>query len=145
RLERVKEILKGSEGQVKAEGSRDSGMEMNWEGGRHLGAAVGNTDFKRSYLMKKIAGWVSAVKKLAFIAATQPHAAFATFTQCLQGQWTFLSRTMLDAADLFQPLEESIRKDFIRALLKRDVNDLERDMLSLPARMGGLGLFKPTE
>ena len=95
--------------------------------------------------MKKIDGWVSAVKKLALIAATQPHAAFATFTQCLQGQWTFLSRTMLDAADLFQPLEESIRKDFIRALLKRDVNDLERDMLSLPARMGGLGLFKPTE
>jgi hypothetical protein len=95
--------------------------------------------------MKKIDGWMSAVKKLALIAATQPHAAFATFTQCLQGQWTFLSRTMLDTADLFQPLEESIRKDFIRALLKRDVNDLERDMLSLPARMGGLGLFKPTE
>ena len=42
-------------------------------------------------------------------------------------------------------MEESIRKDFIRALLKRDVNDIERDMLSLPARMGGLGLFKPTE
>ena len=104
-----------------------------------------NTDFKRSYLMKKIDSWVSAVKKLACIAATQPHAAFATFTQCLQGQWTFLSRTMLDAADLFQPLEEFIRKDFIRALLKRDVNDIERDMLSLPARMGGLGLFKPTE
>ena len=130
---------------MKTEGSKDSGIEINCEGTRHLGAAVGNTDFKRSYLMKKIDGWVSAVKKLAFIAATQPHAAFATFTQCLQGQWTFLSRTMLDAADLFQPLEESIRKDFIRALLKRDVNDLERDMLSLPARMGGLGLFKPTE
>ena len=85
------------------------------------------------------------MRKLAGVAASQPHAAFAAFTQCLQGQWTFLSRTMLDSSDLFRPLEDSIRKDFIRALFKRDVNDLERDMLSLPARMGGMGIFKPAE
>jgi hypothetical protein len=88
---------------------------------------------------------VLAVKKLAVIATTQPHAAFATFTQCLQGQWTFLSRAMPDTSALFKPLEDTIRADFIRSLLKRDVNDLERDMLSLPARMGGLGIYKPIE
>jgi Reverse transcriptase (RNA-dependent DNA polymerase) len=145
RLARAKEIFKGSGIRVQTEGSKDCGIEINCEGTRHLGAAVGNTDFRRSYLRQKITNWISAVKKLALIAASQPHAAFAAFTQCLQGQWTFLSRTMPDNSDLFQPLEDSIRNDFIRALFKRDINDLERDMLSLPARMGGMGLFKPTE
>ena len=41
--------------------------------------------------------------------------------------------------------EQTVRADFIRALLKREVNDLERDMLSLPARMGGMGIYKPAE
>ena len=39
----------------------------------------------------------------------------------------------------------AIKSVFIKALLKRDVNDRERDMLSLPARLGGLGIGKPTE
>ena len=34
---------------------------------------------------------------------------------------------------------------FIPALLRRDINDLERDLISLPARMGGMGICKPTE
>jgi len=46
---------------------------------------------------------------------------------------------------LFQPLEDVIRMIFIPALLRREVNTLERDLLSLPARMGGLGICIPTE
>ena len=30
-------------------------------------------------------------------------------------------------------------------LLKRDVSDNERDLLSLPAKLGGLGIFNPAE
>jgi hypothetical protein len=52
---------------------------------------------------------------------------------------------MPGVSHLFQPLEHTIRHDFIRSLLKRDVNDLERDMLSLPARMGGMGIYKPVD
>ena len=38
---------------------------------------------------------------------------------------------------LFQPLEDVIRQVLIPSLLRREVNDLEHDLLSLPARMGG--------
>ena len=86
---------------------------------------------------------MAAVKNLAAIATTQPHAAFSAFTQSLQGQWTFLSRSMPGVSHLFQPLEDIIRKEFVRSLLKRVVNDLERDMLSLPAQLGGMGIFNP--
>ena len=144
-LARAKEIFKGSGVQVLTEGSKDTGIEINCEGTRHLGAAIGNADFRKCYLKRKIDNWISTVKKLAGVAVTQPHAAFAAFTHCLQGQWTFLCRTMPDGPELFKPLEECIRLDFIRALFKRDVNDLERNVLSLPARMGGMGIFNPVE
>ena len=101
------------------EGSKDTGIEINCEGTRHLGAAVGSSSFKQSYIKQKVDGWIHAVKKLAGIAATQPHAAYAAFTHCLQGQWTFLSRAMSGTSDMFKPLEDVIRADFIRSLLRR--------------------------
>ena len=52
---------------------------------------------------------------------------------------------MSGTSDMFRPLEDVIRADFLRALLRREVNDLERDMLSLPARLGGMGIYKPAE
>jgi hypothetical protein len=33
---------------------------------------------------------------------------------------------------LFQPLDDVIRQEFIPSLLRREVNDMERDLLSLP-------------
>ena len=50
---------------------------------------------------------------------------------------------MPDCEEHFQPLENAIREKFIRALLKRQVTELERDLLSMPARMGGMGIFRP--
>jgi hypothetical protein len=113
----AKRIFKGSGVTVQTEGSKDTGIEINCEGTRHLGAAVGNKTYKHLYIKQKIDNWILSVKKLAEIAATQPHAAFSTFTQCLQGQWTFLCRAMPDTSELFKPLEETIRADLIRALL----------------------------
>ena len=43
------------------------------------------------------------------------------------------------------PLDDTIRQVFIPKLLRREVNDFERDLLSLPARLGGMGIMNPTE
>jgi len=124
-----------------------SGIDIQTEGNHHNrnATAVGTEEFKASYVKKKVDSWVQCVKKFSLIAATEPHAAYAAFTHCLQSQWTFLCRTMPGSPSLFQPLEDAIRMLFIPALLRREVNDLERDLISLPARMGGLGISKPTE
>ena len=118
---------------------------MNTQGTRHLGAAVGTTTFKQLYVTNKVANWTEAVKNLAVIAQSELHAAFSAFTHALQCQWTFLSRVMPDIADLFAPLEHAIRTVFLKSLLKKDVNDIERAMLALPARLGGLGILNPIE
>ena len=47
-------------------------------------------------------------------------------------------------SDLFQPLEDAIRTIFLPSLLLKSVSDNEREVLSLPARFGGLGIFNPT-
>ena len=47
---------------------------------------------------------------------------------------------------LFQPLENCIRNKLIPAITGRlSVSDLERDLLSLPARMGGMDIRYPTD
>jgi len=145
RAEEARRLFKGTDVDVLINGCKDSGVELNCEGTRHLGAAVGTEDFKTRFVKTKVTNWVQAVEKLAVVAQSQPHAAFASFTHCLQSQWTFLARSMPRTSPLFQPLEDAIRKVLIPALLRRDVTDLERDILGLPARFGGLGLYKPTE
>jgi len=105
RLSKANEIFKGSDVEVKAEGAKDSGIEINTTGTRHLGAAVGTEKFKAEYVNTKIDGWIFALKKLSAIATSQPHAAFAAFTQCMQSQWTFLSRSMPEISPLFVRLE----------------------------------------
>ena len=45
---------------------------------------------------------------------------------------------------LLQPLEHAIRQTFIPALIRRPINDAERELLSLPARYGGMGILNPS-
>ena len=52
---------------------------------------------------------------------------------------------MPGTAPLLQPVEDAIRKDLVPALLGRAApGDLERAMLALPTRLGGLNLINPT-
>ena len=88
--------------------------------------------------------WVAAVQRISQMAHSQPHAAYAAFTHCLQRQWTFISRSMPGVAELLKPLEDEIRLSFIPALLRRNVSDGDRELLSLPARYGGMGILNPT-
>ena len=110
-------VLRGVE--VCSDGAKDSGDEPIAEGERHLGAAIGSSAFKSSFVEKKVKVWVQQVKDLAEVALTEPHAAFAVFTHCLQGRWTFLSRAMPNLSTLFEPLEDAIYRVFLSSLLRR--------------------------
>ena len=44
---------------------------------------------------------------------------------------------------MFQPLEDEIRESLIPALCGRPVSDIERRILALPYRYGGLGIVNP--
>ena len=78
------------------------------------------------------------------IALSQPHAAFAAYAHGLKSKWSFLSRTVPGIGPLLHPLEIVLRTLFIPAVTGLSPpNNETRQILSLPARFGGLGLSIP--
>ena len=56
-----------------------SPINITVEGKRHLGASIGSQGFKNSYIDEKVAKWTRNIQRLAEIAQSQPHAAYAGF------------------------------------------------------------------
>ena len=78
-------------------------------------------------------------------ACSQPHAAFAVYTHGWSSRWTFLTRTVPNVGHLLTDLEVIIQSKLLPALTGRPpLNSTERDLLSLPARHGGMGIVNPT-
>jgi hypothetical protein len=131
KLEEAKEIFKGTGVKI-ANGRRD------------LGAALGEDVFLDEYIKKLVREWVQELETLSEIARSQPHAAYAAFTHGLQHKWSFAQRTM-QMSDHLAPVEEAIRNKFLPALFGEDCpfNDNLRNLLALPCRHGGLGIWNP--
>ena len=90
--------------------------------------------------------WTFELRELSKIAVTEPHATYCAFTHGLIGHWTHICRTMPGAAQLLKPVEDAIHTQFIPSLLGcAPPGDLERGLLALPVRLGGLGLINPTQ
>ncbi len=107
------------------------------EGKRYLGSAIGKHSFLETYVEQKVDTWVEELKRLSI---SQPHAAFAALTHGPSSRWTYLARTTPNIEELIKPLEETIRTIFIPNLTSQNApNDKERQLLALPARLGGLG------
>ena len=116
------------------------------EGRRHFGAALGSRSFTDQYVTSKVTRWIKEMEKFTTFASSQPYAAYAAFTHGLSGKWTHLAQIVPGIGDLLKPLEEVIRHWFIPALIGRSaISDVERELLSLPTRLGGLGIMNPSE
>ena len=120
-------------------------IQITCEGERHLGAVIGKKDFKEKYVASKIEKWIDDIKELAKIGIDEPQAALSGYTKSLCHRWTFVQRTIPNIKHLFAPLEECLREVFIPSVLGRKVSELERKILSLPVRFGGLGIANPLE
>ena len=82
---------------------------------------------------------------LSEIAIKEPQAALSAYTKSICHRWSFIQRTLPNIKDQFLPLEDCIRNTFIPSLVGRSVSDLERQIFSLPVRLGGMGLANPVE
>ena len=89
--------------------------------------------------------WTEEIKRLAKVAASQPHAAYAAFTHGMSSRWTYLMRTIPNIHDLLLPLEDAITQHLIPAITgRKSCSTVERELLALPVRLGGLGLTNPS-
>ena len=119
-----------------------TGVRITTRGKKHLGAVVGQLQYKNEFVSELVEKWVQQIKVLAEIAAFEPQAAYAAFTTCIRHKYTFYMRTIPNISELLQPLESAIRLHLISALLEgRMCSDDERCLLSLPIRLGGMGMI----
>ena len=100
---------------------------------------------RRGICRKQLPAWVAEIERLSSIAKTEPHAVHAAFTHGILGHWLYLVRSVDGIAHLLQPVEDAIRLQLLPAITGRaGLSDDERDLIALPARLGGLGMADPT-
>ena len=62
----------------------------------------------------------------------------------LKHRWTYFLITLSDIQDLLEPLESALSKVLIPAITQHKFSQLlDRDILALPVRLGGLGMTNP--
>ena len=136
-------VVKNPDMMVRARQLFGDEVKITCEGHRHIGSALGNDDFKKEFVLCKVEKWLVDLHQLVSIAKEEPQVALSAFNTGLSKRWKFIQRVLPDIGHLLQPLEDSIREKLIPALCGRHVSNLERQMLSLPYRLGGLGIENP--
>ena len=122
----------------------DSEVTVTIEGTKYLGAPIGSIEFTTGSIEKQVTEWIDKVKHLAIIAKTEPQATYAAFTHSLIGEWTYFLRTVPVSKEQLTPLEDAIKLYFIPSLTGRaGITDQVRHLISLPTRLGGLGIIDP--
>ena len=122
-----------------------SSINVTTQGYRHFGAAVGSPAYLEEYVSQKVAEWVGQVVKLAEFATSQPQASYAAYAFGLRHKWTYFLRTLPDIDELLEPVERATAENLIPSVTSRNCTNDERNLLSLPVRLGGLGITNPAE
>lgn len=80
---------------------------------------LGSQEYVAGQVESKINEWIASLHRLATIAETQPHAAFAALTHRLMSKWTYLSRTIPDIGPKLRPLDNALHSVLLPALTER--------------------------
>ena len=124
----------------------DTGINVTSEGKRHLGAVIGSLEYRDEYISDIVNSWVKQLIILSEIAKSYPHAAYCAFTAGFTQKFNHVLRTIPNTTAMLQPVEDTIRHKLIPAICEgRSCNDLERELLSLPVKLGGLGIGNITK
>ncbi|CAH3180463.1 unnamed protein product, partial [Porites lobata] len=137
-------IAKPAKEESVREAFKDTSINVTVQGQKHLGAAIGSREYLEEYVSEKVTNWINDIAKLAEFALSQPQACYAAYTFGLKHRWTYFLRTLPDIQDLLEPLEDAISHMLIPAITERKCTQLDRNILALPVRLGGLGLGNPS-
>ena len=72
----------------------DTNMHITYTGQKHLGAVIGTTNCKNEYVKTKVKTWVTEIKVLSQIAATEPQALYCAFVSGYKHRMTYFMRTI---------------------------------------------------
>ena len=105
---------------------------------------MGSQDFKKEYISEKVEQWMKEIEKLAEIAESQPQAAYSAYVHGYQHKFRYFLRTIADIREELKPLDELITNKLIPSIIGSQLSEMERDLVSLPVRRGGMGIESPS-
>ena len=124
---------------------KDTNLNITNKGKKHLGAGVGTEEFRKEYAIMSVNEWVAELKLLTKIAKFYSQAIYCTFTSGFRQKFNYVIRTITNISHLLQPIENVIREEFITSLFEgRTYNDEDCQILSLPVKLGGMGITNIT-
>ena len=117
------------------------GVTVSSVGHRYLGSYIGTDEGKENFIQEKIVEWEEDIKALSIIAATEPQAAYSAFMYGTSKRWLFVARTTPKVAEGFRRLDWLINETFVPAIVGKEyITDLMKDVFTLQAKQGGLGI-----
>ena len=119
---------------------RGSGISIRSSGQRHLGAPLGSTTFKEEYVENLVDEWLGILGKLVEYSRTQPHAAYSVFTKGVRHKLTYFMRTIPGIGQNLKSLDKCITEKLLPSFFGCQLTPLERRIMSLPPKFGGLGI-----
>ena len=128
-LDRATEIFEGTN------------VKITTEGQKYLGGFIGTESGKNEYIQDKIESWVKQLETLSIIAQYEPQAAYSAFVSGFKHRFTYHTRTLENIQPLLAQVDHIIDTKFIPAITEgRVLSTMERKLISLPVRLGGLGI-----
>jgi hypothetical protein len=101
---------------------------------------VGSDKFRDEYCNKKVTKWCEELAKLCNIAKSAPQVAYSAYIHSFQHKFTYFFRTIPGFEKYVKPLDDLITYCFLPTLFGSALTDTERELVSLPTRMGGMGI-----
>ena len=120
-------------------------INISTEGHKHLGALLRSRKDLEDYVEEKVEDWISQIVRLAEFTQSHLQASSVAYTFGLRHRWTYFLRTLPNIKDLRKPLECTMSDVLIPLMGDHKCTELERDILSLPVRLRGLGFMNPTQ
>ncbi|XP_028417275.1 uncharacterized protein LOC114541674 [Dendronephthya gigantea] len=116
-------------------------VRISSEGHKYLGGYLGSDDGKDKYISSLVSKWCQQLHVLSEIAKFQPQAAYTAFVSGFRHRFTYHIRAVPGIKTAMQLVDDTINLKLLPALLdNRSLSIHERQLVSLPARMGGLGI-----
>ena len=68
---------------------------------------------------------------------------YSAMVFAIQHRWKFIQRTVPEISEYCKELEYEIHNTLLPAIIGREISELEREIIALPVRLGGLGIPMP--
>jgi hypothetical protein len=120
---------------------QNTGINITTQGRKYLGGFVGKEEATKEYVEELRDEWITELEELSNIARSEPQAAYSAFTAGFRHKMTYFIRTIPDLAETLKPLDDVINNKLIPAITEGQIiSAADRNLLSLPVRLGGLGI-----